>query len=145
MDHSGTDCARKHVQIPLDGSPVNIEVSAGGMSYYSFQLDDPGTDFVLTLTGSTGERERKFFIDNLLARIHCIIVMIMWTGLAPWEFAFPFPGSLTSIFLAPAEVAVSKLTMSGSCCSQVATRQPGRIWDTRATRSHTVGFVGSKF
>jgi len=25
--------------------------------------------------------------------------MIRWTGLAPWEFRFPFPGSLTSTFL----------------------------------------------
>ena len=25
-------------------------------------------------------------IDNLLVRIHFIIVMIRWTGLAPWEF-----------------------------------------------------------
>ena len=39
--------------------------------------------------------ERDFFIDNLLVRIHFIIVMIRWTGLAPWEFEFPFPGSLT--------------------------------------------------
>jgi len=30
--------------------------------------------------------EREFFIDNLLVRIHYIIVMIKWTGLAPWEF-----------------------------------------------------------
>ena len=29
--------------------------------------------------------QREFFIDNLLVRIHCIIVMIRWTGLAPWE------------------------------------------------------------
>ena len=43
--------------------------------------------------------ERDFFIDNLLVRIHYIIVMIKWTGLAPWEFEFPFPGSLTSTFL----------------------------------------------
>jgi len=43
--------------------------------------------------------EREFFIDNLLARIHFIVVMIRWTGLAPWEFEFPFPGSLTSDFL----------------------------------------------
>ena len=42
----------------------------------------------------------KSFIDNLLVRIHFIIVMIRWTGLAPWEFEFPFPGSLTSTFLA---------------------------------------------
>ena len=36
--------------------------------------------------------ERGFFIDNLLVQIHCIIVMIRWTGLAPREFEFPFPG-----------------------------------------------------
>ena len=42
---------------------------------------------------------REFFlIDNLLVRIHFIIVMIRWTGLAPWEFEFPLPGSLTSTF-----------------------------------------------
>ena len=40
--------------------------------------------------------EREFFIDNLLVLIHFIIVMIRWTGLAPWEFEVPFPGSLTS-------------------------------------------------
>ena len=28
-------------------------------------------------------REREFFIDNLLVRIHWIIVMMRWTGLAP--------------------------------------------------------------
>jgi hypothetical protein len=43
--------------------------------------------------------KREFFIDNLLVRIHFIIMMIRWTGLAPWEFEFPFPGSLTSTFL----------------------------------------------
>ena len=45
--------------------------------------------------------EREFFIDNLLVRIHFIIVMIRWTGLAPWGFELPFPGSLTSTFLGP--------------------------------------------
>ena len=34
---------------------------------------------------------REFFIDIPLVRIHCIIVMMRWTGLAPWEFEFPFP------------------------------------------------------
>jgi len=43
--------------------------------------------------------QREFFIYNLLIRIHFIIVMIRWTGLAPWEFEFPFPGSLTYIYL----------------------------------------------
>ena len=38
---------------------------------------------------------REFFIDNLLVRIHFIIVMIRWTGLAPWEFdmGVPRPGA----------------------------------------------------
>jgi len=43
--------------------------------------------------------ERAFFLDNLLVRIHFIIVMIRWTGLAPWEFEFTFPGSLIFTFL----------------------------------------------
>ena len=47
-----------------------------------------------------GEGEREFFIDNLLVRIHRCF---WWTGLAPWEFEFPFPGSLTSTFLTPGE------------------------------------------
>ena len=46
-----------------------------------------------------GAPQRQFFIDNLLVRIHFIIEMIRWTGLAPWEFELPFPGSLTSTFL----------------------------------------------
>jgi hypothetical protein len=39
--------------------------------------------------------EREFFIEELLVRIHLIIVMIRWTGLAPWEFEFFPPGILT--------------------------------------------------
>ena len=35
----------------------------------------------------------------LLVRIHFIMVMIWWTGLAPWEVEFPFSGSLISTFL----------------------------------------------
>ena len=34
--------------------------------------------------------ERHFVVHNLLVRIHSIIVMIWWTGLAPWELEFPF-------------------------------------------------------
>ena len=44
-------------------------------------------------------REREFLIDNLLPRIHFIIVIIKGTGLAPWEFEFPFRGSLTFTLL----------------------------------------------
>ena len=43
--------------------------------------------------------EREFIIDKILARIHFIVVMIRWTGLAPWAFEFSVPGSLTSTFL----------------------------------------------
>ena len=49
--------------------------------------------------GITTCTERGFFIDNLLVRIHLIIVMIRSTGLAPWEFGYHLPGSLTSSFL----------------------------------------------
>ena len=31
--------------------------------------------------------------------------MIRWTGLAPWEIEFPFPGSLTSTFLRQVQLA----------------------------------------
>ena len=52
------------------------------------------------LTGGSGQvSEREFFIDNLLVRIQFITVMIRWTGLAPWEFEFPLPGSLASTLL----------------------------------------------
>ena len=44
-------------------------------------------------------REREFFLDNLLVRIHLIIVMTRWTGPVPWEFELSFPGSLASTFL----------------------------------------------
>ena len=51
------------------------------------------------LGGSIGRHqhpqiERGFVFDNPLVRIHSIIEMIWWTGLAPWEFEIPFPGSL---------------------------------------------------
>ena len=50
--------------------------------------------------GETKPREREFAFDNLLVRIHLIIEIIRRTSLAPWGFGFPFPGSLTSTFLA---------------------------------------------
>ena len=43
---------------------------------------------------------RELFIDKLLVRSHFIIVLIRWTGLASWQFEFPFPGSRTSTILA---------------------------------------------
>jgi len=46
---------------------------------------DPNDDEVFP----PAEREREFFIDTLLVRIHFVIVMIRQTGLAPWELEFP--------------------------------------------------------
>jgi len=45
--------------------------------------------------------EREFFTDNILVRIHLIMSQMFFgrTGLAPWEFEFPLPGSLISTFL----------------------------------------------
>ena len=44
------------------------------------------------------QREREFFINNLLVRIHSTNEMIWRTGLSPWEFEFLFPGSIVSTF-----------------------------------------------
>ena len=60
---------------------------------------NPGTFLLNPGISILNPGEEEFFIANLLVRIHYIIVMIKWTGLAPWEFEFPFPGSLTSTFL----------------------------------------------
>jgi len=56
-------------------------------------------------------REREFCIDNLMVRIHLIILMIRWTGLAP----FPFPGSLISTFLVLSLVLLSAGNFGGHC------------------------------
>jgi len=69
----------------------------------------------LVITPEPYTREREFFIDNLLVRIHFIIVMIKWTGIAPWEFEFSFPGSLTSTFLNPTPSSPTE-DMDALCC-----------------------------
>ena len=33
-------------------------------------------------------RRRRWGVAQVLVRIHFIVVMIRWTGLAPWEFEF---------------------------------------------------------
>ena len=59
-------------------------------------------EYVIARRGSSAERD--LFVDNLLVRTHFIIEMIRWTGLALWEFEFPFPGSLTSTILVNARL-----------------------------------------
>jgi len=63
----------------------------------------------------------EFFIDNLLVRIHVIIVMMRRTGLAPWEFEFPFPGSLTSSFLSEGGIFSLRLDILSPQNSTIAT------------------------
>jgi len=38
---------------------------------------------------------QTLLLGAVQVRIHFIIVMIGWTGLAPWEFEIPFPDSFT--------------------------------------------------
>ena len=75
----------------------------GVCSESSSLSDDPPDSLCSLEEGRDGTvvrgTERELCIDYLLVRIHYIIVVIRWTGLAPWEFEFPFPGSLTSTFL----------------------------------------------
>ena len=52
----------------------------------------PAAERIWHTHDSQGQMERVL-IDNLLVRIHLVIEMIWWTGLAPWEFEFPFPGN----------------------------------------------------
>jgi len=41
-------------------------------------------------TNDARAAEKEFFIVKLLVRVHFIILLIRWTGLAPWEVDFPF-------------------------------------------------------
>ena len=63
----------------------------------------PDTDELMALGGLVLDcqifAERDFFIDNQLVRIHFIIEMIWWIGLAPWESEFPCPGCHISTVL----------------------------------------------
>ena len=63
--------------------------------------------------------EREFFIDNQLVRIHFIIVMIRWTGLAPWEFEFPFLGSRTSTVTPSGGVGKSSFSVALICTTRL--------------------------
>ena len=44
------------------------------------------------------ENERELFIDNLLVRVHFIIVMMRWTDLTSWESEFPLNYMLSMHF-----------------------------------------------
>ena len=68
--------------------PVESDSVLGSISY--------GNRFIPWSDESIRGPEREFCVDNLLVPIHFIIEMIRWTGLASWDFEFPFPGSFIS-------------------------------------------------
>ena len=84
-----TDLAPWEFEFPFPGN-----LSSCRMTFLKGRT--PDTDDLMPLGGLVLDcrifAERELFIDNLLVRIHFIIVMIRWTGLAPWRFEFPFPG-----------------------------------------------------
>jgi len=55
--------------------------------------------FIVGFLPGSVQRERASSLLTTYWSESTIIVMIRWTGLAPWEFEFPFPGSLASTFL----------------------------------------------
>ena len=66
-----------------------LQSGRGGQG--SWQSASSDSSAVSRTPAPVSRGERDFFIDNLLVRIHCIIEMIRWTGLAPRESEFPFP------------------------------------------------------
>ena len=61
---------------------------------------------------------RRFEESSFLTTHRLIIVMIVWTGLAPWDFEFPFSGSLTSTFR---RFEPSSSCSRGGCFTRMAT------------------------
>jgi len=70
-----------------------------------------------------------FFVDNLLVQIHFIVEMIWWTGLAPCEREFPFPGSNISSY--PVEGCQGEAPAAGPepCSRSTRARNPPHLAD----------------
>jgi len=93
--------------------------------------------------------QREFFVDNLLVRIHFIIVVVRWTGLAPWEFEFPFFPTQT-ILCRPRAPPLIVRTWSWKSPPQAISSTvfgvSGRKWsvqDLELTRNVACGYQGS--
>ena len=83
----------------------NPSAASGGLDDYAF---------ILML--GVRYREREFFIDNLLVRNHFIIEVVWWTGLAPWECKFPFPGSLMWLHSTPQVAHIQRVAFPKNPC-----------------------------
>jgi len=55
----------------------------GGYEGYTDRCRSVDVEWLETVPPETRDPEREFFIDDLLVRMHFIIVMVRWTGLAP--------------------------------------------------------------
>ena len=55
----------------------------------------------------------SFIIDNHLIRIYSMIEIVCWTGLEPWEFESPLPGSLKHVPSLPGADPLSETGSSG--------------------------------
>ena len=84
-----------------------------------------------TLSIAARSSSINFAVNNLLVRIHFLIVIITWTGFAPWEFEFPLPGSLTSALLVQTrkqlDVMAIIISRSESCQRACLPRQKSRV------------------
>ena len=89
----------RHVLLTLDARAVMTEMTTVMIGAVRRGADggrNPGRDLDARVHDLRRVRcprllKREFFVDNLLVRIHYIIVMVKWAGLAPWEFESPFP------------------------------------------------------
>ena len=86
------------------------------------------------------EREvtREFFIHNLLVRIHLIIVMIRWNGLAPWELDTVDGVSDTAEIVFDTIDGVSDTAENVLDTADGASDTAGSVLDTRAIVSNRV-------
>ena len=79
-----------------------LKYQVDGFVMYSLNLESGAqVSVMLTVQGGShaAATSRHGIIANLIYRIHFIFKMIQWTGLAPWELEFPFPGSFISTLL----------------------------------------------
>jgi len=105
------------------GTPVSCGRSRNGVRRWGGQTDVSEEHRLLDgARACTLLDEREFFIDNLLVRLHFIIVI----GLAPWEFEFTFPGCLTSTW----KTVTRRLVRSSRRGFQFGKIPPERLWRT---------------
>ena len=87
-----TCCPYAYVLVTVLRVSRSCELFQEGFDLHLLQQEPNPLHFWPQLLHRATGGEREFFIDNLLVRIHYVIVMIKWTGLAPWEFELPSTG-----------------------------------------------------